>query len=268
MGLLSGRRGLVVGIANQRSLAYGIAKAARAEGAELALTYQNERLLRSIEPIASELGADIVVPCDVSVDAEITHLAQTIRDRWGQLDFLVHAVAFANREELDGRFVDTSRQGFAQALDISVYSLVALTHACQDLLSKTHGSVLTLSYHASRQAVPHYNVMGVAKAALESSVRFLARDLGPQGIRVNALSAGPVRTLSAAGVPGLRSMLQFVENESPLRRNVTIDDVGRAALFALSDLGGAMTGETFHVDSGMHAIGAAPASDIDLRAVK
>lgn len=255
--LLAGRRGLVVGVANERSLAFGIARAARQHGAEVALTYQNERLRESVSQIATSLGDAPVLPCDVTSDAQITALMAALQARWGQLDFVVHAVAAAKREELDARFVDTSREGFALALDVSVYSLLALARAAEPLLLRgTHPSILTLSYYAAEKAMPHYNVMGVAKAALESAVRYLAQDLGPQQIRVNALSPGPVRTLSAAGIKGLRKMLAHVEQHAPLRRNVLLDDVGDAALGLLSHLGRGVTGEIVHVDGGYHALGA------------
>jgi enoyl-[acyl-carrier protein] reductase I len=256
MGLLEGRRGLVVGVANNRSIAYGIARAARAEGAQLALTYQGEALKKRVEPIAAELGCDFVRPCDLQDEAQLTSVAAELGEHWGSLDFLVHAVATAKREELDGRYLDTSRDGFGLAMDVSVYSLVSLTRALEPLLLKAEGgaSILTLSYYGSEKAVPHYNVMGVAKAALEASVRYLATDLGRNNIRVNALSAGPIKTLSAAGIKGLRSMLGHVETHAPLGRNVDIDDVGRAALYFLSDLGRATTGEVLHVDAGYHSI--------------
>ena len=255
--LLAGRRGLVVGVANERSLAYGIARAARQHGAEVVLTHQNERLREPVSKIATELGAAAVLPCDVAEDAQIAALMTDLQGRWGRLDFVVHAVAAARREELDGRFVDTSRAGFAMALDVSVYSLLALARAAEPLLRQgTHPSILTLSYYAAEKAMPHYNVMGVAKAALESAVRYLALDLGPQRIRVNALSPGPVRTLSAAGVKGLRKMLAHVEQHAPLHRNVTLEDVGDAALGLLSHLGRSVTGEIVHVDGGYHVLGA------------
>ena len=258
MNILDGQKGLIVGVANARSIAYGIGKAVSAEGAELILTYQNERLQAKVESIAEELGAAALLPCDLTDQTQLADLAEEIDATWGHLDFIVHAVAFAKREELSGRFLDTSREGFAMAMDISVYSLVALTKACESLLQKSeqNPSVLTLTYYGGEKVIPNYNVMGVAKAGLESAVRYLARDLGPDGIRVNAISSGPIKTLSAAGIRGMRSQLSMVEKQTPLRRNVTIDDVGRAAVFALSDLGSGMTGEVLHVDAGYHAIGA------------
>ncbi len=251
--MLEGKRGLIVGIANERSIAYGIARSARAAGATLAVTYQNDRLLRWVEPLARELGATAIMECDVAEDAQVAEVSGRLRELWGRLDFLVHAVAFAEREDLEGRFVDTSRAGFVTALDVSVYSLVALTRAFRPALAGG-GSVVTLSYGGSRRAVPNYNVMGVAKAALEAAVRYLAADLGPEGVRVNALSPGPIKTLSAAGVRGLRSMLNHAAEVTPLRRNVDIDDVGRAATFLLSDLSAGTTGEVIHVDGGFHAV--------------
>lgn len=262
MTLLQGRRGLIVGIANTRSIAYGIAQVAKQHGAELILTYQNERLKNSVEQIGAQLGAARVEACDVTDANQITALVQCIEKHWGCLDFVVHAVAYAEREDLAGRFVQTQRAGFLKALDVSVYSLIALAQATEPLLARGQcPSLLTLTYLGASHAIVHYNVMGVAKAALEASVRYLAADLGPQGIRINALSAGPVRTLSASGVRGLRAMLNHTQQSSPLRRNVDLDDLGRAAVFALSDLGSGMTGETFHVDAGYHCV-AAPGVDI------
>jgi enoyl-[acyl-carrier protein] reductase I len=257
MALLQHRRGLIVGVANARSIAFGIAQAAVAEGAELALTYQNARMQPGVTHIAEQLGVDTVLPCDVTNAAELAAVMQTLEAKWGHLDFVVHAVAGAQRHELDGRYIDTSREGFAMAMDVSVYSLVALASAAEPLLRMgTNPSILTLTYLGAHRAMPHYNVMGVAKAALESSVRYLAQDLGPRGIRVNALSAGPIRTLSAAGVRGLRHMLGHAEATSPLRRNVSIEDVGAAALYPLSALGRGMTGEVTYVDAGYHSVGA------------
>jgi len=258
MELLKGRKGLIIGIANNRSIAYGIGRAVAAQGAELILTYQNERLRPKVASIGEELGALDVVPCDVGEDASIEALVETVTEQWGELDFLVHAVAFANREDLAGRFVETSRSGFGLALDISVYSLVALSRAFEPLLREGDcgGSILTLSYYGGEKVVPNYNVMGVAKAALESTLRYLAVDLGPFGIRVNGISSGPVKTLSAAGIRGMRSQLGVVGEQTPLKRNITLEDIGGAAVFALSDLGSGMTGEVFHVDAGYHVLGA------------
>ena len=258
MGALEGRRGLIVGIANERSIAHGIARACVAQGASIAITYQNERLAKRVKPIAEELGAELVLPCDLMDDTAVRALVDQLEEQWGKLDFLVHAVAFANREDLEGRFVDTSLDGFRTAMDVSVYTLVSLTRACEQLLKKAEGqaAVLTLSYYGSEKVVPNYNVMGVAKAALEASVRYLAAELGPVGIRVNAISAGPIKTLSAAGIKGMRGMLAKSAEINPLRRNVTIDDVGRSGVYALSELSSGMTGEVIHVYAGYHAIGA------------
>lgn len=260
MGLLDGRRGLIVGVANARSLATAIARACRREGADLALTFQNDRLEASVRELATELGAGVVEPCDVTRDDQVAALATRVDAAFGRLDFLVHAVAFARRDELEGAFIDTSRDGFATALDVSVYSLVALARAFAPLLARGEGapSILTLSYLGGERVVPNYNVMGVAKAALDATVRYLAADLGPRGVRVNAISPGPLRTLSAAGIRGLRTMLSLVESSAPLRRNVTADEVGDAALFALSTLGRAMTGEIVHVDAGFGIMATPP----------
>ena len=260
MGLLQGRRGLVIGIANQRSIAYGIARALVREGAEIAVTYQDERLRDRVEEIAAELGLWVLGACDLARDADVAAVVARLGERWDGLDFMVHAVAHAKRDELTGRFVDTSRDGFALAMDISVYSLVALTRALELLLRAGRGapSVLTLSYLGGERVVPNYNVMGVAKAALEAAVRYLAVDLGPAGVRVNALSPGPIKTLSAAGVRGMRTMLGAVEASAPLRRNVAIDDVGDVAVFLLSELGRAVTGEVIYVDAGYHVLGVLP----------
>jgi enoyl-[acyl-carrier protein] reductase I len=259
MALLSGRKGLIVGIANARSLAYAIARAAHGEGAELALTYQNDRLKPRVEAAAVEFGEAMILPCDVNVDGQIADVAQSLAPL-GHLDFVVHAVASAKREELGGRFVDTSRDGFGMALETSCYSLVALAHALEPLMAASpHGaSMLTLSYFGAQKVVPNYNIMGVAKAALEASVRYLAADLGAQGIRVNALSPGPIKTLSAAGIKGFRTMLGASGDLSPLGGGVDAQDVAKAALFALSDLSAAVTGEVLHVDKGMHILAATP----------
>jgi enoyl-[acyl-carrier protein] reductase I len=260
MGLLSGKRGVVVGVANERSLAFAIARSARDEGASVAVTYQNERFGRRVVPLAEQLGAAWTAACDVTADAEIAALAAQVERTWGTLDFLVHSVAHAERAELEGAFVDTSRSGFAAAMDVSVYSLVALCQKLRPYFAPGGASVLTLSYYGSRKVLPGYNVMGVAKAALESSVRYLAADLGPQGVRVNALSPGPVKTLSAAGIRGLRTLIGRAAEQAPLRRTVSAAEVGRAALFLLSDLGVATTGEVVHVDAGFHATGSPPPS--------
>ena len=248
-GLLAGRRGLIVGVANERSIAWGIARRARAAGADLAFTYQGEALLKRITPLAEEAGSEIVVPMDVADDAQMDIAMRTVEERLGRLDFLVHSVAFAEREDLAGRTVDTSRAGFLKAMEISVYSFLALARRAEPLMTDG-GSILTLSYLGSVKAVPNYNVMGIAKAALEASVRYLSVDLGPKAIRVNAISAGPIKTLAASGVSGLRGMLADAAERAPLRRNVDTDDVGAAGLYFLSGLSKGVTGEVHYVDAG------------------
>lgn len=260
-GLLEGRRGLIMGVANERSIAWGIAQAARAQGAELAFTYVGEALEKRVRPLAASLGSELVLPCDVRSDDDIRELFVTLGQSWPQLDFLVHAVAYANKEELKESFLDTSREGFRLALDISAYSLLATVKEALPLL-KDGSSVLTLTYLGAERTVPHYNVMGVAKAALEATVRYLAADLGPRGIRVNAISAGPLRTLAAAGIGDFRKIFDWYEAGSPLRRNVTQEEVGAASLLVLSDLGKGMTAEILHVDGGYHAVAVPPMVDL------
>ena len=256
MGLVSGKKALIVGVANDHSIAWGIAQALHAEGAELAFSYVGESIERRIRPLAESVGSSIVLPCDVSDDDQIAALMQTIKQQWGQFDILIHGVAFAKREELGGSFLNTSRAGFQLAMDVSVYSLTALLKAAEELLAPG-ASVLTLTYHGSTKVIPNYNVMGVAKAALEASVRYLASDLGPRAIRVNAISAGAIRTLSASGISGFRAMHAGVRDAAPLRRNVTIEDVGKAALWLCSDLGSAITGQVVYVDAGASIMGIA-----------
>jgi len=257
--LLEGKNGLILGVANKRSLAWGIARAASREGARMAFSYQGERLRESVEKLAGTLsgtaGESVVVACDVSDDNSIDQCFERVSTELGSLDFIVHAVAFANRNDLEGDFVETSRGGFAQALDVSAYSLTAVSRRGAPHMTERGGSILTLSYLGAERVIPHYNVMGVAKAALESSVRYLASDLGPRKIRVNGISAGPVRTLAASGVSGFPEMLDVVKEKAPLRRNIDIDDVGDASLFFLSDLSRAVTGEVLYVDAGYHHIG-------------
>jgi len=248
-GLLAGQRGLVVGVANERSIAWGIARRAHAAGAELAFTYQGDALLKRVTPLAAETGSDLLVPMDVTDEAQIDDAFRDVESRFGRLDFLVHSVAFADRRDLAGRTIDTSRAGFLRALEISAYSLLALARRAEPLMT-AGGSIVTLTYLGSTKAVPNYNVMGIAKAALESAVRYLAVDLGPKGIRVNALSAGPIKTLAASGVSGLRGMLAAAAERAPLRRNVDIDDVGAAGLYLLSPLSKGVTGEVHYVDAG------------------
>jgi enoyl-[acyl-carrier protein] reductase I len=255
--LLEGRHGLVVGIANKRSIAWGIAQAAHRQGARLAVTYQGERLEENVRELATQLRDPLVLPCDVSKDEELRTLAATVKDGFGGLDFVVHAVAYALRDELDGEFVNTSREGYRVAQDVSSYSLTALVREVAPLMEGREGSVVTLSYLGGERVVPHYNVMGVAKAALEMSVRYLAADLGPRGIRVNAISAGPIKTLAASGVHGLSKMLEYHRNHAPLRKTTEQEEVGDAAVFLLSRMSRGVTGEVIHVDGGFHVMGMA-----------
>lgn len=253
--MLGGKKLLVTGVLSNRSIAWGIAQAARREGAELAFTYAGERVRERVEALAGELGADIVLPCDVTSDAQIEALAPALADRWGALDGLVHAIAFASREAIAGELLDgLSREAFREAHDISAYSFPALARALLPLMQGRRAALLTLTYLGAVRVVPHYNTMGLAKASLESSVRYLAANLGPQGIRVNAISAGPIKTLAAAGIAGFGKILKFVEENAPLRRNVTIEDVGNAAAFLLSDLAAGVTGEVLYVDGGFSRV--------------
>jgi enoyl-[acyl-carrier protein] reductase I len=255
--LLEGKRGLILGVANKRSIAWGIAQAAHREGARLALTYQGERLEKNVRQLAEGLRDPLLLPCDVSRDEDLREVAQRVGAEFGGLDFVVHAVAFALREELDGEFVATSREGYRVAQDISSYSLTALARETAPLMEGRGGSIVTLSYLGGERVVPHYNVMGVAKAALEMSVRYLSADLGPRGIRVNAISAGPIKTLAASGVHGLSRMLEYHRTHAPLRKNTEQEEVGDAALFLLSPLSRGITGEVIHVDGGFHVMGMA-----------
>jgi enoyl-[acyl-carrier protein] reductase I len=252
--IMAGKRGLVMGVANERSIAWGIAAQAHAHGAELAFTYQGEALAKRVKPLAESVGSDIVLQCDVTDDASVDEVFRTLEEKWGSIDFVVHAIAYADKEELKGRYVNTSREGFLRSLDISCYSFTAVAQRAVPLMTDG-GSLLTLTYYGAEQVMPHYNVMGVAKAALESSVRYLAADLGAQGIRVNAISAGPIKTLAASGIGDFRHILKWNEYNSPLRRNVTIEQVGGAGLYLLSDLSNGVTGEIHHVDSGYHVVG-------------
>ena len=256
MGFLAGKRALIVGLATERSIAYGIAAAMRREGADLAVSYQNDRLKDRVLKMAEGFGATVTMPLDVGSDAEIDAAFSLIGDRWGSLDIIVHSVAYAPREQLAGGYLDSvTREGFLVAHDISSYSLAALAKAGRPLMRERAGSLLTLSYLGAVRSVPNYNVMGVAKASLEANVRFLAADMGPQGTRVNAISAGPIKTLAAAGVSGFRRMLSSVAAVSPLRRNVTIEEVGNAAAFLCSDLASGITGEVLYVDAGFSHVG-------------
>ncbi|MBT4701762.1 MAG: enoyl-ACP reductase FabI [Rhodospirillaceae bacterium] len=252
--LMAGKKGLIMGVANDRSIAWGIAKAAHAQGAELAFTYQGEALKKRVEPLAESLGSDTVIPCDVTDLSSVDTLFDSIRDTWGKLDFVVHAIAYSDKDELKGRYVDTSPENFSKSMMISCYSFTAICQRAAPMMTEG-GSLLTLTYLGGERVVPHYNVMGVAKAALEASVRYLAEDLGSDGIRVNALSAGPMKTLASSGIGDFRYILKWNEFNSPLRRNVTLDDVGGAGLYLLSDLSGGVTGETHHVDCGYHIVG-------------
>lgn len=253
-GLMGGKRGLIIGLANDHSLAWGIAQALHAQGAELAFTFQNESLERRVIPLGTTLGSTLFLPCDVSDEAQVKAVFMHLEKEWGTLDFVLHAVGFSDKEELKGLYLNTSHKNFLHTLDVSCYSF---TRVCQFAapLMKEGGSLLTLTYQGSERVMPHYNVMGVAKAALEASVRYLAADLGPQNIRVNALSAGPVRTLAASGIGDFRYILKWNQDNAPLRRNVTLEDVGGAGLYLLSPLSAGVTGETHHVDCGYHIVG-------------
>ncbi len=253
-GLMAGKKGLIMGVANNRSIAWGIAKACHDQGAELAFTYQGDALKKRVEPLAEGIGSTIVVPCDVTDMASIDATFAAIEKEWGKLDFVVHAIAFADKDELTGRYVDTSPDNFNKSLYISCYSFTAIAQRAEKLMTEG-GALLTLTYYGAEKWMPHYNVMGVAKAALEASVRYLAADLGPNSIRVNAISAGPIKTLAASGIGDFRYILRWNEYNSPLRRTVTIEEVGQAGMFLLSDLSRGMTGEVMHVDSGYHVVG-------------
>jgi enoyl-[acyl-carrier protein] reductase I len=255
--LLAGKHGLILGIANKRSIAWAIAQAAEREGARLAVTYQGERLEENVRELAASLKDPLVLPCDVCNDRELDELVDPLQKAFGGLDFVVHAVAYALREELDGEFLNTSREGYRVAQDVSAYSLTAVARRTAPLMEGRGGSIVTLSYLGGERVVPHYNVMGVAKAALEMSVRYLANDLGPRGIRVNAISAGPIKTLAASGVHGLSKMLEYHRSQAPLRRNTEQEEVGDAALFLVSSLSRGITGEVIHVDGGFHVLGMA-----------
>ena len=259
--LLQGKKALILGLANNKSISYGIAGAFRANGAEIALTWPSEAIRKRVDPLAEELGAAFTMPCDVTDNAQIEAAAAELKKKWGTFDILVHAVAFANREDLQGRFIDTSREGFAVALDVSAYSLVATCRAFAPLMTEG-GSVITLSYYGAEKVVTNYNVMGVAKAALEASVRYLSFDLGEKGVRINAISAGPIKTLAASGIGGFSRILNHIDKHSPLHCNVTIDDVGNAALFLASSLGSAVSGQTIYVDSG-YSVSGTQLSDIE-----
>ena len=253
--MLKGKKGVIFGVANDRSIAWAIAEALHREGAELAFTYAGEILEKRVRPLAEGIGAKIILPCDVTKDEEIECVFAALRREWGGLDILVHSIAFANKEDLANPYFQTSRQGFHLALDVSAYSLVALTRHAAGLMEGRAGAILTMTYYGSEKVIPNYNVMGVAKAALEASVKYLAYDLGPKGIRVNAISAGPIKTLAAAGIADFKEMLRYSSERAPLKRNVEVEEVARTALYLLSDMAGAVTGEIIHVDAGYNIVG-------------
>ncbi|MEI7871530.1 MAG: enoyl-ACP reductase FabI [Alphaproteobacteria bacterium] len=252
--LMAGKKGLIMGVANERSIAWGIAKACHENGAKVAFTFQGDALEKRVRPLATSIGSDIILPCDVTNAASIDATFAEIEKRWGELDFLVHAIAFSNKDELKGRYIDTSPENFQLTMNVSCYSFTSVAQRAVPLM-KNGGSLLTLTYYGAERVIPHYNVMGVAKAALEASVRYLAADLGEQKIRVNAISAGPIKTLAFAGINDGRYILKWNELNSPLKRNVTTEEVGNAGLYLLSDLGTAVTGEVMHVDAGYHVVG-------------
>ncbi|EYD72463.1 enoyl-ACP reductase FabI [Limimaricola hongkongensis] len=252
--LMAGKRGLIMGLANDKSIAWGIAKACADAGAELAFSYQGEALKKRVGPLAAEVGSDIVLPCDVGDEDSIDALFTELQKQWGKLDFIVHAIGFSDKSELRGRYVDTSKNNFLMSMDISVWSFTSVVKRASAMMNEG-GSCLTLTYYGAERVMPHYNVMGVAKAALEASVRYLAEDLGRDAIRVNAISAGTIKTLAASGIGDFRYIMKWNEYNSPLRRTVTQDEVGKSALYLLSDLGSAVTGEVHHVDAGYHVIG-------------
>jgi enoyl-[acyl-carrier protein] reductase I len=266
-GLMAGKKGLILGVANNRSIAWGIAKACADQGAELAFTYQGDALKKRVEPLAAEIGAIVAGHCDVTDMATVDAVFATVEKAWGKLDFVVHAIGFSDKEELTGRYVDTSHGNFLRTMDISVYSFTAIAQRAEKLMPEG-GSLLTMTYYGAEKVMPHYNVMGIAKAALEASVRYLAVDLGPKNIRVNAISAGPIKTLAASGIGDFRYILKWNEYNAPLRRTVTIEEVGDAGLYFLSNLSRGVTGEVHHVDSGYHTIGMKAVDAPDISTVK
>jgi enoyl-[acyl-carrier protein] reductase I len=265
--LMLGKRGVVLGVANNRSIAWGITKAVTDQGAEVALTYQGEALKKRVEPLAADVGSKLVLPCDVTDTASVDAVFEALAKEWGKIDFLVHAVAFSDKEQLDGRYVDTTEENFTQTLLISCYSFTALAKRAEALMPNG-GSLLTLTYYGAEKVMPHYNVMGVAKAALEASIRYLAADLGKSNIRVNGISAGPIKTLAASGISDFRYILKWNEYNSPLRRTVTIEDVGGGGLYLLSDLSNGVTGEVLHIDAGYHVVGMKNEDAPDISVVK
>ena len=252
--LMVGKRGLIMGLANDKSIAWGIAKSLSDAGAELAFSYQGDALKKRVDPLAASVGSSLVLPCDVGDEASIDALFESLKAEWGTMDFIVHAIGFSDKNELRGRYVDTSRQNFLTSMDISVYSFTAVVKRAAEMMTDG-GSALTLTYYGAEKVMPHYNVMGVAKAALEASVRYMAEDLGKDGIRVNAISAGTIKTLAASGIGDFRLIMKWNEYNAPLRRTVTQEEVGKSALYLLSDLGSAVTGEVLHVDAGYHVVG-------------
>ncbi|UWQ16865.1 enoyl-ACP reductase FabI [Jannaschia sp. M317] len=253
-GLMAGKRGLIMGLANDKSIAWGIAQACAEQGAELAFSYQGEALKKRVDPLAAKLGSSLVLPCDVGDGASIDALFDSLKDHWDSLDFVVHAIGFSDKSELRGRYLDTSLDNFLMTMNISVYSFTAVLQRAEKMMTNG-GSALTLSYYGAEKVMPHYNVMGLAKAALESSVQYLSEDLGKDGIRVNAISAGTIKTLAASGIGDFRYILKWNENNSPLRRTVTQEEVGKSAMYLLSDLSSAVTGTIHHVDAGYHVVG-------------
>lgn len=252
--LMAGKRGLVMGVANERSIAWGVAKAAAAQGAEIAFTYQGEAIEKRVRPLAEGLGSSLIMPCDVTDDLSMDAIFARLKKEWDNLDFVVHAIAFSDKEQLKGKYAATTRDNFANTMNISVFSLTDVTRRASEMMAHG-GSIITMSYFGAERVMPHYNVMGVAKAALEASVRYLAMDLGGQGVRVNAISSGPIKTLAASGIGDFRAILRWNELNAPIKRNVTNEDVGNAALYLLSDLSCAVTGETLHVDGGYNIVG-------------
>jgi enoyl-[acyl-carrier protein] reductase I len=253
-GIMNGKRGVVMGVANDRSIAWGIAEAVAKQGAEIAFTYQGDALEKRVRPLAEKVGSNIIIPCDVSSDEAIEETFKLLKEKWDTIDFIVHAIAYSDKEELKGEYVDTTRENFYKTMDISVYSFTAIAQRAARMMPNG-GSMITLTYYGAEKVMPHYNVMGVAKAALESSVRYLAADLGSDKIRVNSLSAGPIKTLAASGIGDFRYILKWNQYNSPLRRNVTLNDVGGCGVYLLSDLSAGVTGETHHVDCGYHVVG-------------
>ncbi|QCO54975.1 enoyl-ACP reductase FabI [Pseudorhodobacter turbinis] len=268
-GLLAGKRGLIMGLANDKSIAWGIAKACAEQGAELAFSYQGEQLKKRVGPLAASVGSTELIECDVTDEASLDALFARIKDIWETVDFVVHAIGFSDKNELRGRYVDTGRENFAMSMDVSVYSFTAVCRRAAAIM-KPGGSLLTLTYYGAEKVMPHYNVMGLCKAALEASVKYIAEDLGKDGIRCNAISAGPIKTLAASGIGDFRYIMRWNELNSPLRRNVTQEEVGKAAIYLLSDLGSGTTGENLHVDAGYHVVGmkAVDAPDIDVVTAK